>query len=57
MKKIEISKITELFLEKIDKIGKLSKLYRALICFGIFLVIFGPFFYFSYQPKVNKLTN
>lgn len=56
MKKIEISKFTELFLEKIDKIGKLSKLYRALICFGIFLVLFGPFFYFSYQPKVNKIN-
>jgi type IV pilus assembly protein PilO len=55
MKKIEISKFTELFLEKIDKIGRLSKLYRVLICFGIFLVLFGPFFYFSYQPKVNKI--
>ena len=56
MKKIEISKITGFFLEKIDKIGKLSKLYRVLICFGIFLVLFGPFFYFSYQPKVDKIT-
>jgi len=55
MKKIDISKFTGFFLEKIDKIGKLSKLYRVLICFGIFLVIFGPFFYFSYQPKVNKI--
>jgi type IV pilus assembly protein PilO len=56
MKKIEISKFTEFFLEKIDKIGKLSKLYRVLICFGIFLVLFGPFFYFFYQPKVNKIA-
>jgi len=55
MKKIEISKFTEFFLEKIDKIGKLSKLYRILICFGILLMLFGPFFYFSYQPKVNKI--
>ena len=55
MKKIEISKFTEFFLEKIDKIGKLSKLYRVLICFGILLMLFGPFFYFSYQPKVNKI--
>ena len=55
MKKIEISKFTGFFLEKIDKIGKLSKLYRFLICFGIFLVLFGPFFYFYYQPKVNKI--
>jgi type IV pilus assembly protein PilO len=55
MKKIEISKFTGFFLEKIDKIGKLSKLYRVLICFGILLMFFGPFFYFSYQPKVNKI--
>jgi Tfp pilus assembly protein PilO len=55
MKKIDISKFTGFFLEKIDKIGKLSKLYRFLICFGIFLVLFGPFFYFYYQPKVNKI--
>jgi type IV pilus assembly protein PilO len=55
MKKIDISKFTGFFLEKIDKIGKLSKLYRFLICLGIFLVLFGPFFYFSYQPKVNKI--
>ncbi len=55
MKKIEISKFAEFFLEKIDKIGKLSKLYRVLICFGILSMLFGPFFYFSYQPKVNKI--
>jgi len=55
MKKIEISKFTGFFLEKIDKIGKLSRLYRVLICFGILLMLFGPFFYFSYQPKVNKI--
>lgn len=55
MKKIDISRFTGFFLEKIDKIGKLSKLYRFLICFGIFLVLFGPFFYFYYQPKVNKI--
>lgn len=55
MKKIEISKFTKLFLEKIDKIGKLSKLYRILICFGIFLMLIGPCVYFSYQPKVKKI--
>ncbi len=55
MKKIEISKFIAFFLEKIDKIGKLSKLYRVLICFGILLMLFGPFFYFSYQPKVDKI--
>ena len=56
MKKIDISKFTGFFLEKIDKIGKLSKLYRVLICFGIFLVLFGPFYYFLYQPRVNKIN-
>lgn len=55
MKKIEISKFTKLLLEKIDKIGKLSRLYRILICFGIFLILIGPFVYFSYQPKVKKI--
>jgi type IV pilus assembly protein PilO len=55
MKKLDISKFTGFFLEKIDKIGKLSKLYRFLICFGILFVLFGPFFYFSYQPKINKI--
>ena len=53
MKKIEISNFTKLFLEKIDKIGKLSKLYRILICFGILLMLIGPCVYFSYQPKVK----
>jgi type IV pilus assembly protein PilO len=56
MKKIDISKFTGFFLEKIDKIGKLSKLYRVLICFGIFLVLFGPFYYFFYQPKDDKIN-
>lgn len=55
MKKIEISKFTGFFLEKIDKIGKLSRLYRILICLGIFSMLIGPFVYFSYQPKVKKI--
>ncbi len=55
MKKIEISNFTKLFLEKIDKIGKLSKLYRILICFGIFLMLIVPCVYFSYQPKFKKI--
>jgi len=55
MKKIEISNFTKLFLEKIDKIGKLPKHYRILICFGIFLMLIGPFVYFSYQPKVKEI--
>jgi type IV pilus assembly protein PilO len=55
MKKIEISKFTEFFLEKIDKIGKLSKRYRVLISLGILLMLVVPFFYFSYQPKVKEI--
>ena len=55
MKKIKIPKFTGLFLEKIDKIGKLSRLYRILICLGIFSMLIGPFVYFSYQPKVKKI--
>jgi len=55
MKKFEISNFTKLLLEKIDKIGKLPKLYRILICFGIFLMLIGPFVYFSYLPKVKKI--
>ncbi len=55
MKKIEILKLKGFLLEKIDNFGKLPKFYRILICFGIFLILIGPFFYFSYQPKVKKI--
>jgi len=55
MKKIDISKLKNFLLEKTDKIGRLPKLYRILICFGIFLILVGPFFYFFYQPKVKKI--
>ena len=55
MKKVDISKLKGFLLEKTDKIGKLPKIYRILICFGIFLMLIGPFFYFSYQPKVKKI--
>jgi len=55
MKKFEIPNFNKLLLEKIDKIGKLPKLYRILICFGIFLMLIGPFVYFSYLPKVKKI--
>ena len=56
MKKIDISKFTKILSENIDKIGKLPKLYRFLVFFGIFLMIIGPFFYFSYQPKVKQIV-
>jgi type IV pilus assembly protein PilO len=55
MKKIDISKLKGFLLKQIDKIGKLPKFYRILIFFGIFLILIGPFFYFSYQPKVKKI--
>jgi type IV pilus assembly protein PilO len=55
MKKIDISKFKNFLLEKTEKIGKLPKLYRILICLGIFLLLIGPFFYFFYQPKVKKI--
>ncbi len=55
MKKIKIPKFTGLLLGKIDKIGKLSRLYRILICLGILSMLIGPFVYFSYQPKFEKI--
>jgi type IV pilus assembly protein PilO len=55
MKKIDISKFTEWLLEKTDKIGKLPRLYRILICLVILGMIIGPFFYFLYQPKIRKI--
>jgi type IV pilus assembly protein PilO len=56
MKKIDTSKITNLFFETIDKIGKLSKLYKILLCLGLFTLLVGPFVYFSFLPKINKIT-
>jgi len=55
LKKIDISKFTKPLLENIDKIGKLSRLYRILISLGIFAVLIGPFFYFVYMPKLEKI--
>jgi len=55
MKKIDISKITTPLIKGIDKVGKLSKLYRALISLGIILVFAGPLVYFSYIPKMEKI--
>ena len=36
-----------------EKIEKLSKVQRILICSGIFLIIIGSFVYFSYIPKIQ----
>ncbi|MBW2603949.1 MAG: type 4a pilus biogenesis protein PilO [Deltaproteobacteria bacterium] len=56
MKKIDTSKITNLFFETIDKIGKLSKLYKILLCLGLFVLLVGPFVYFSFLPKITKIN-
>lgn len=56
MKKLDLSKHTDKILTTIDKIGKLSKLYRILIFFGICLVLVGPFVYFSYLPKIDNIS-
>jgi len=56
MKKIDTSKITNLFFETTAKIGKLSKLYKILLCLGFFAVLVGPFVYFSFVPKISKIN-
>jgi type IV pilus assembly protein PilO len=58
MKKIDfskISKITDPLFKAMDKIGKLSKLYRLLISLGIIVLFAGPIVYFSYLPKMEKI--
>lgn len=57
MKKINISKYTDSILKTIDKIGKLSKLYRILIFLGVFAILAGPFVWFIYLPKMEKIEN
>ena len=56
MKKIDTSKITNLFFKIVDKIEKLSRLYKILLCLGLFLILVGPFVYFSFLPKINKIN-
>ena len=56
MKKIDTSKITNLFFETAAKIGKLSKLYKILLCLGFFVLLVGPFVYFSFLPKISKIN-
>lgn len=58
LKKIDtskLSKVTDPIIKGIDKIGKLSKLYRILISVGVILVMTGPLIYFSYLPKMKKI--
>ena len=54
--KIDLKKSYEPLFEKIEK---LTKVQRILICSAIFLVIIGSFVYFSYFPKIKtqKLLN
>ena len=56
MKKIDPSKITNLFFETIEKIGKLPKLYKILLCLGLFALLVGPFVYFSFLPKMSNIN-
>ncbi len=53
---IDLKKSSEPLFEKIEK---LSKVQRILICSGIFLAIIGSFVYFSYLPKIKtqKILN
>ncbi len=59
MKKIDFSQITSKITDAIGKlterIGKLSRLYRILIFMGIFAILIGPFVYFVYLPKIQKI--
>jgi type IV pilus assembly protein PilO len=55
MKKLDLSNISNRFFENIDKIGKLSRLYRILLCLGIFMLLVGPFVYFNFLPKMNRI--
>jgi len=56
MKKIDTSKITTLLFETADKIGKLTKLYKILLCLGLFVLLVGPFVYFSFLPKISNIN-
>jgi type IV pilus assembly protein PilO len=56
MKKIDTSKITSLFFKTIDKIEKLSRLYKILLGLGLLLILVGPFVYFSFLPKISKIN-
>ena len=53
MKKIKFSlKSLDPVFEKIEKI---TKLQRTLIYVGAFVVLIGPFVYFSYLPKLKQI--
>jgi type IV pilus assembly protein PilO len=53
MKKLSLPSISmEPFFEKVEKI---SKTQRILIYVGAFVLLIGPFVYFSYLPKLKKI--
>jgi type IV pilus assembly protein PilO len=57
MNKIDTSKISNWIFQTTDRIGKLSKLYRILLCLGIFVLLIGPFLYFSFLPKLSQIDS
>ena len=57
MNKIDTSKISSWILQTGEKIGKLSKLYRILLCLAVFALLVGPFFYFSFLPKLSQIDS
>ena len=53
MKKLSLPSISmEPFFEKVEKI---SKIQRTLIYVGAFVLLIGPFVYFSYLPKLKTI--
>jgi len=53
MKKISLPSLSmEPFFEKVEKI---SKVQRILIYVGAFVLLIGPFVYFSYLPKLKNI--
>jgi type IV pilus assembly protein PilO len=57
MDKFDTSKISSWIFQTSDKIGKLSKLYRILLCLGVFVLLVGPFLYFSFLPKLSQIDS
>ena len=57
MNKIDTSKISNWIFQAGDKIGKLSKLHRILLCLGVLVLLVGPFVYFSFLPKLSKIDS
>lgn len=55
MKKLSLPSLSmDPFFEKVEKINKIQ---RILIYVGAFVLLIGPFVYFSYLPKLTKIDN